>query len=74
MAKSKKSLTDRLRDEIRRAEKRGITRYRIARITGLTEGQLSRMMHAKPGKAIPRLDSAEKIAGAIGCKIVIVRG
>ena len=71
MAKGK-ALVDRLKDEIRRAERRGITRYRIAQLTGLSEAQLSRMMNAKPGKGIPRLDTAEKIAGAIGCKILIV--
>ena len=66
-----KALVEQLRQTIRRAEKRGVSRYRIARLSGVSEGQLSRLMH---GSVVPRLDSAERIARAIGCKIVILPG
>jgi transcriptional regulator with XRE-family HTH domain len=68
-----KSIVQRLKDEIRKADKRGISRYRIAKRTGLSEAQLSRMMNAKAGKGIPKLDTAERIAQAIGCKIILAR-
>jgi transcriptional regulator with XRE-family HTH domain len=66
MAKAK-SVVERFKDEIRRAERRGITRYRIAKECGISDAQLSRLMH---GTVAPRLDTAERIAGAIGLSIV----
>jgi len=62
-----KTLVERLKSEIRKAEERGVTRYRIAKESGVSAGQLSRLIH---GKVAPRLDSAERIAEAIGLKIV----
>ena len=64
-----KPLADSLRNEIRRAERRGITQYRIAKESGVSAGQLSRLMH---GKVVPRLDTAERIARAIGCEIRLI--
>jgi transcriptional regulator with XRE-family HTH domain len=63
------SLVGQLRAAIRAAEKRGVSRYRIARLSGVSEGQLSRLMH---GSVAPRLDSAERIVHALGRKIVIL--
>ncbi len=63
-----KSLVERLKDEIRKAEKRGLTRYRIAQESGISEAQLSRLM---AGTVAPRLDTAEKIAHVLGRKIII---
>ena len=67
MSKSK-SLVERLKDEIRKAEKRGLTRYRIAQISGVSQGQLSKIVS---GKIVPKLDTAEKIIRALGKKILI---
>jgi transcriptional regulator with XRE-family HTH domain len=64
-----KSLVEQLRQAIHRAEKRGVSRYQIAKLSGVSEGQLSRLMH---GSVSPRLDSADSIARALGCKIVIL--
>lgn len=64
-----KPLVEQLKQAIRRAESRGVSRYQIAKLSGVAQGQLSRLMH---GTVAPRLDSAERIANAIGCKIVIV--
>ena len=64
-----KTLVERLKQEIGRAERHGVSRYRIARLSGVSEGQLSRLMH---GSVAHRLDSAERIAFALGRKIVIL--
>ena len=68
MSKSK-SLVERLKDEIRKAEKLGLTRYQIAQESGISEAQLSRLM---AGTVAPRLDTAEKIVSVLGSKIIIV--
>lgn len=70
MAKRKRSIDEELRHAIRSAEKRGITRYRIAQISGVSAGQLSRLMS---GEVTPRLATAEKIADAIGYTITIAK-
>lgn len=64
----RKTITDELRAAIRSAGKRGITRYRIAKITGLSQGQLSRFM---AGQYSMRLTNAEKIAAAIGKRLIL---
>jgi predicted transcriptional regulator len=61
-----RTLVDRLKDEIRKAEKLGLSRYRLAKLSQVSEGQLSRLMH---GAVAPRLDSAERILKALGLKI-----
>jgi predicted transcriptional regulator len=65
---SKRTLADDLRAAIRKAERRGITRYQIAKDAGVSEGQLSRLMH---GTVDPRLNTAQRIIEAIGGKIRI---
>jgi predicted transcriptional regulator len=65
-----KPLVERLRDAIRQAERRGITQYRIAADAGIHQSQLARLMG---GTVAPKLDTAEKIARAVGCRIEILR-
>jgi transcriptional regulator with XRE-family HTH domain len=67
---TRKPLVERLKDAIRSAERRGITRYRIAQESGISEGQLSRLMS---GKVAPRLDTSARIADAAGFNIKIIR-
>jgi len=63
-----KSIVQRLKDEIRKAERRGMSRYRIAKLSGISQAQLSRLM---AGTVAPRLDTAARIAEAINREIVI---
>ena len=63
-----KDIIEQLRTTIRRAEKRGISQYRLAEIAGVHRGQITRLMH---GTVAPRLDTAEKIARAAGCEVVV---
>lgn len=70
MPKKPKALSDQLREAIRKAERQGITRYRIAADSGVSSGQLSRLMD---GRVSPRLDTAQRIAEAIDCEIIIRR-
>jgi transcriptional regulator with XRE-family HTH domain len=58
-----------LRRAIKAAGRRGLTRYRIAKITGLSQGQLSRFV---AGEIVPKLDTAEKIAAALGKRLTLV--
>jgi len=60
--------TKALRNAIKAAEKRGVKQSQIAAIAGMPRSQLSRI--AK-GESIPRLDTAERIAAAVGCRIVV---
>lgn len=64
------TIADRLRAEIVRAEKRGITRYRIAQESGVSQSQLSRFA---AGENEPKLSTAEKICEAIGVRLAISR-
>jgi transcriptional regulator with XRE-family HTH domain len=64
-----KTVQRQLIDAMRRAERRGLTRYKIACKTGISQATLSHIIH---GKAIPRLDRAEKIAEAMGCRIALI--
>ena len=66
MPRKTKSIADQLRQAIAKAEKRGMTRYQIAKATGLSEGTLSTFMNH--GTDI-RLSTAERIARTVGCKI-----
>ncbi len=68
MSKGKTIVTE-LRQAIRAAECRGVTRYRIAKISGLSQGMLSRFM---AGENQPRLDTAGRLALAVGKRLVLV--
>lgn len=64
-----KPIADQLRVLIAQAERKGITRYRISQLSGVTEGQLARIVH---GDGAPRLDTAARIADAIGYQLKFV--
>jgi len=63
-----KPIDEQLRDAIARAEKAGMTRYRLARETGLAESHIKKIA---TGETIPQLNTAEKIAAVVGVKITI---
>lgn len=68
MSKRTPDIVQALRRAIKQAEKRGITRYQIAKETGLSQGQLSRFLH---GEIVPKLDNAQIIAKAVGLRLVL---
>lgn len=58
-----------LLDEIRRAvEASGKTRYRIAKESGVSAGQLSRLVNGERGMTV---DTIERLADYLGLKITI---
>ncbi len=63
-----KSIVEQLRAEVAEAEKRGMTRYQIAKLAGMRHIVLKRVAD---GEAIPRIDTAEKILNAIGRSLII---
>ncbi|MFW6337028.1 MAG: helix-turn-helix domain-containing protein [Phycisphaeraceae bacterium] len=63
-----KSAADQLADAIARAERLGMTRYAIARASGVNKATVK---HAAEHGVIPRLDTAQAIADAIGYTIEI---
>jgi|GEM_PF-1812971 len=62
----KASIADDLRRAIAQAERKGQTRYAIAKAAGLAESQVLRI--AK-GETIPTLDTAERLAKGIGYRL-----
>jgi transcriptional regulator with XRE-family HTH domain len=68
MSKSKASIVEQLRKAIRQAERVGMTRYQISKATGMPQSQVGRIAS---GETVPKLDTAERIALAIGCKLAI---
>ncbi len=58
-----------LRKAIAKAERAGQTRYQIAKSAGIPQGQLSRIAS---GENLPRLDTAERIAGAMGFTLTLL--
>lgn len=69
MAKRQVSVTVELRRAIAQAGKRGVTRYRIAQVTGMPQSQVGRIAS---GETEPLLGTAEKIARSIGYKLALV--
>jgi transcriptional regulator with XRE-family HTH domain len=69
MSKRTKSVTDELRKAIADAERRGVTRYQIAKASGMPQSQVGRIAS---GESTPKLDTAERIAKVIGCRIIIL--
>jgi DNA-binding phage protein len=63
MSQRRTSIVADLREAIRQAEQRGMTRGRIAMIAGIPRSQMTRVAS---GENTPRLDTAEKIARALG--------
>jgi len=68
MAK-KTSIVDELRRAIRQAEQGGLTRYRLAKMTGVEQAVLSKLMRGMKGL---RLDTAERIVRGLGKRLAIV--
>ena len=68
MSKRSKSVTGELRAAIAQAERRGITRYAIAKAAGMPQSQVGRIA---TGESVPKLDTAERIAQVIGCRLAI---
>jgi DNA-binding phage protein len=68
MSKRIKSVADDLRKAIARAERRGVTRYQIAKLAGMPQSQVGRIAS---GESVPKLDTAERVAKAIGCRLTI---
>ena len=69
MSKRTTSIAGDLRKAIAQAEKRGMTRYAIAKAAKMPRSQLTRI--AK-GETVPKVDTAERIALVIGCRMAIV--
>lgn len=70
MPRKPRPIADQLRAAITKAEKRGITRYRIAKEAGIGQSTLSQFMSTDRQL---RLDIAERIAEAIGQKLILTR-
>ena len=58
-----------LRREIAKAEKRGLSRYRIAKYAGVAKTTVNRFAD---GNAMLRLDVAGQVARALGMKLTLV--
>jgi DNA-binding phage protein len=69
MKKRSKSIAEDLRRAIAKAERGGMTRYRIAKTAKMNESQLKRVAD---GVTVPTLTTAERIAEAIGCRLTIM--
>jgi transcriptional regulator with XRE-family HTH domain len=64
MVKSKPTISDVLRDAI---EQSGLTRYRIAKDSGIPESNLRRFIR---GEMSIRLDKADRLAAYLGLRLV----
>ena len=62
------SVAAQLRQAISQAEAGGLTRYRIAKLSGISLSIVSRLMN---GQTVPTLATAERLAGAIGRRVVL---
>lgn len=70
MRKQPRSVAEELRLAIAQAERSGMTRYAIAKATGMPQSQIGRVAS---GETVPKLDTAERIASAIGYRLTIIR-
>ena len=61
-------LLDAIRTALKRAEAGGITRYRIAKETGISQAALSRFVNGEQGLGV---DLVERLAIYLGLEIVI---
>jgi DNA-binding phage protein len=69
MAQRQANIAEQLRKAIAQAGRRGKSLYRIARETGLTGGALSRLM---AGTRLPTIDTAQRVAHAVGKRLVLI--
>ena len=66
MPRKTKSIADQLRQAIRQAERRGVTRYQIAKEAEIAQSTLSQFFH---GDGQLRLDIAESVARAVNFQL-----
>jgi DNA-binding phage protein len=69
MAKRVTSIVAKLRKAIATAERRGVSRYRIAKLAGIVQSQVHRIAD---GERVPTLDTAARIAAAIGYRLALL--
>ena len=67
----RKSVADKLRTAIARAERRGVSRYRIAKDSSVSEATLAQFVNY-PDRQL-RLDIAERIAEGLGYRLDLTR-
>jgi transcriptional regulator with XRE-family HTH domain len=70
MSRKNQAAAEQLRRAIREAERRGVTRYQMAKMAKMPQSQLSRIA---TGESVPKLDTAERIAGAIGYTLIVAK-
>lgn len=68
MPRRPKLIAEQLRQAIAKAEAGGMSRYAIAKAAGVSERHLKGIAE---GETTPRLDTAAKIAEAIGARITL---
>lgn len=71
MTKTKrtKTIAAELRRAIAQAERKGMTRYAIAKAAKMPRSQMTRIAS---GENVPKLDTAERVAQVIGYRIALV--
>lgn len=60
---------EKLAAAIARAERRGVTRYALSRDSGVNRQAVTNIAN---GDTVPRMDTAEKLAEALGYRIELV--
>jgi plasmid maintenance system antidote protein VapI len=69
MSKRQVTIVKQLQRAVRAGERGGMTRYKLAQVSGVEQAVLSKLVH---GTRIVRLDTAEKIVKALGKRLAIV--
>jgi DNA-binding phage protein len=69
VSKRSKSVADELRRAIAQAERRGMTKYAIAKAAKMPRSQMTRIAS---GENVPKLDTAERVAQVIGYRLALV--
>jgi transcriptional regulator with XRE-family HTH domain len=68
MSKRQVNVAEQLRKAIALAERKGQSRYAIAKAAGIRYSMLVRIAE---GENLPRIDTAEKLASAIGRRLTL---
>lgn len=68
MASKPKTIAEQIRAAIRKAERRGVTRYQLAKLSGVSESALCKIHH---GQRVPTVESVERIAAALGGRLTL---
>ena len=71
MSRRQTPIAEQLRKAIRQAERNGVTRYRMAKAANMQQAQFGRIAD---GVNVPKLDTADRIAKAIGASLVLLPG